>query len=55
MLFDNSVIATRHLDTVAVTDLIAAGIFAGGLLQKYRIPFSNMLSITSDTGKNSPN
>ena len=45
------VVVTRHLDTVAVTDLTATGIFTGleGTLQKYDIPFSNMISFTSDT------
>ena len=44
--FDNGVIATRHLDTVAVTDLTAAGIFAGleSMLQKYEIPFAEILN-----------
>ena len=47
----NGVVATRHLDTVAIIDLTANGIFAGleGTLQKYGIPFSNMLSFTYDT------
>lgn len=52
-IFDsvNGVLATRHLDTVAIVDLTANGIFAGleSTLKKYGIPFSNMLSFTSDT------
>ena len=49
--FLNGVVATRHLDTVAVVDFTANGIFVGleSTLQKYGIPFGNMLSFTSDT------
>ena len=45
------VLATRHLDTVAVIDLMANGIFAGleSTLKKYVIPFINMLNFTSYT------
>ena len=53
MLFDsvNDVLTTRHLDTVAVINLTANGIFAGleSTLKNYGILFSNMLSFTSDT------
>ena len=47
----NGVLTTRHLDTVAIVHLTASGIFAGleSTLKKYEIPFSNMLSFTSDT------
>ena len=43
----NSVIATRHLETV----FTAEGIFGAlkNTLQKYRLPFVNLVSFTSDT------
>ncbi len=45
------VVATRHLDTVGIIDLSAKGIFDSikSLLEKYKLPFSNLLSFTSDT------
>ena len=47
----NSVIATWHLDTIGITDLTADGIFMAlkETLQKYHLPFSNLVSFTSDT------
>ena len=48
---ERSIIATRHLDTVGITDLLAEGIFTAlkETLERYNIPFSNLLSFTSDT------
>ena len=48
---ERSIIATRHLDTVSITDLSAEGIFTAlkGTLEQYNIPFNNLLSFTSDT------
>ena len=47
----NSLIVTRHPDTVGIVDLTAEGIFTAlkDTLQKYDIPSSNLLSFTSDT------
>ena len=44
-------VATRHLDTIGITDCSAQGIFVGlkQTLSCYQIPPSNMLSFTSDT------
>ena len=41
----------RPLDTVGITDLSAEGIFTAlkEALERYNIPFSNLLSFTSDT------
>lgn len=48
---ERSIIATRHLDTVGITDLTAEGIFTAlkETLERYNIPFSNLPSFTSDT------
>ena len=47
----NQIIVTRHLETVGITDLTADGIFSAiaQTLQKYNVPFSNLLSFVSDT------
>ena len=44
-------IATRHLDTIGITDCSAQGIFDGLMktLNHYQIPSANLLSFTSDT------
>ena len=44
-------IATRHLDTVGITDFTGLGIFTAikSVLDAYQIPFHNVLSFTSDT------
>ena len=48
---ERSIIVTRHLDTVGIVDLTAEGIFTAlkETLERYSIPFSNLLSFTSDT------
>ncbi len=45
------VVATRHLDTVGIIDLSDKGIYDSikSLLEKYKLPFCNLLSFTSDT------
>ena len=52
-LFDpqNSVVVTRHLDTIGIVELSAEGIFTGikSTLEKFNLPFNNVLSFTSDT------
>ena len=42
---------TRHLDTIGIVDLTAEGIFTGikSTLERYNLPFGNLLSLTSDT------
>ena len=48
---NNANVVTRHLDTIGITDLSAEGIFSGleKTLEKYRLPFSKLISFTSDT------
>ena len=48
---NNGIIVTRHLETVGITDLTADGIFTAleETLQKYQLPFSHVMSFTSDT------
>ena len=45
----NNLIATRHLDTVGITDFTANGIFVAlkETLQKFKLPFSNLVCFTS--------
>lgn len=42
--------ATRHLDTVSITDLSADGIYSAliNTLDKYQLPLNNLFSFTSD-------
>ena len=44
-------VVTRHIDTVGIIDLTAEGIYTAlkTALEAYRLPFSNLLSFTSDT------
>ena len=44
-------IVTRHLETVGITDFTAEGIFSAlkDTLERYDLPFANVLSFTSDT------
>ena len=44
-------IVTRHLETVGITDFTAEGIFSAlkDILERYNLPFANVLSFTSDT------
>ena len=46
-----SMVVTRHLDTVGITDFTANGIFLSlkQTLEKYRLSFDNLVSFTSDT------
>ena len=46
-----SMVVTRHLDTVGITDFTANGIFLSlnQTLDKYRLSFDNLVSFTSDT------
>ena len=48
--YGNANVVTRHLDTIGITDLSAEGIFSGleKTLEKYRLPFSKLISFTSD-------
>ena len=47
----DSSIVTRHLETIGITDCSAEGIFVGlkETLDRYNIPFINLISFTSDT------
>lgn len=44
-------VVTRHVDTVGITDLTAESIFTAlkTALEAHQIPFSNLMSFTSDT------
>ena len=44
-------VVTRHVDTVGITDLSAEGIFTAlkTALEARQLPFSNLMSFTSDT------
>lgn len=44
-------VVTRHFDTVRITDLSAEGIFTAlkTALEARQLPFSNLMSFTSDT------
>ena len=52
-LFEESTcnVVTRHLDTVGIVDFTAEGIFTAlkDCLESHNIPFTNLLSFTSDT------
>ena len=52
-LFDArvSAVVTHHLDTVGITNLTAEGIFTAlkETLERHHLPFSNLISFTSDT------
>ena len=47
----NSLMVTRHLDTIGITDCSAEGVYVGlkETLEKFRVPFANLISFTSDT------
>ena len=50
-LSSSSLIVTRHLDTIGITDCSAEGVYAGlkQTLERFQIPFANLISFTSDT------
>ena len=48
---NKTIITTQHLDTVGIQDLTAEGTFTAlkDTLERYGVPFCNLLSFTSDT------
>ena len=47
----NMLVVTRHLDTIGITDCSAEGVYVGlkQTLERFQVPFSNLISFTSDT------
>ena len=47
----NSLIVTRHLDTIGITECSAEGIYVGlkQTLERSQVPIANVISFTSDT------
>ena len=47
----SGMVVTRHVDTVGITDLSAESIFTAlkTALEAHQLPFSNLMSFTSDT------